>query len=255
MSKLSTKKVYVMIILLAPSESKSQGGDNPKVDFDKFLFAKEQKRRVATFYNDLIKKADVEELKELFGLKKESDIDRYRDLDILNSPTKKAIERYTGVAFSYLDYASLHKDLQKRVDRSVIIFSNIFGPLRADESIPDYRLKQGSKLTGLSIEKLYKENSKELDEYLKDKLVIDLRAGYYEKFYTPKEHYITMKFIKNGKVVSHWAKAYRGLITKELSYHDPKSQKELQSIEFENLKISEIREIGKKREYIYEIVE
>jgi cytoplasmic iron level regulating protein YaaA (DUF328/UPF0246 family) len=144
---------------------------------------------------------------------------------------------------------------QDFIDENVIIFSNLFGPLLAKDPIPYYRLKQGEKLDGFDIAKFYKDNfSKELDEFLEDEFVIDLRAGHYEKFYTIKKPYITCKFLKNGKVVSHWAKAYRGTILKELSKHQPQNEDEFASIEFEDLLIKEIVKKGKKKEYIYEII-
>ena len=85
--------------------------------------------------------------------------------------------------------------------------------------IPDYKLKQGETFDNIKIEKFYNENfSSILDETLKDEDIIDLRAGFYEKFYKIKKPYTTMKFIKDGKVVSHWAKAYRGVILKLFPY-------------------------------------
>ena len=96
---------------------------------------------------------------------------------------------------------------------------NLFGVLKAgDTGLPDYKLKQGETFSNLKIEKFYMDNfSKVLDEYLENEDIIDLRAGFYEKFYKIEKPYTTMKFIKDGKVVSHWAKAYRGIILKLLA--------------------------------------
>lgn len=64
-----------------------------------------------------------------------------------------------------------------------------------------------------------------------------------------------MKFKKNGKVVSHWAKAYRGIILKELAKYQPQTKEEFEKIEFQNLKIIEILTTKLKSEYIFEIFE
>ena len=138
---------------------------------------------------------------------------------------------------------------------NVIIFSNLFGPILAgDSGIPEYKLKQGEALGELKLEKYYKEFfSDAIDEYLKDEEIIDLRAGFYEKFYKINKPYITMKFLKDGKVISHWAKAYRGLILKAIAYHDIQSIDELMMMEVENLSIKEIKKIGLKTEIVYEI--
>ena len=95
--------------------------------------------------------------------------------------------------------------------------------------------------------------SKVLDEYLKDEDIIDLRAGFYEKFYKIEKPYTTMKFIKDGKVVSHWAKAYRGIILKLLAQNNIKTIDELMNMEIQNLKIEEIKKQKQKTEIVYSI--
>ena len=103
-------------------------------------------------------------------------------------------------------------------------------------------MKQGRNLPNIEIDKYYKkEFSKALDEYLRDEIVIDLRAGHYDKFYKPKK-YITMKFIKNNKVVSHWAKAYRGIVLKEMAKNNITTKEELLNLFIPNLYLKEIQE-------------
>jgi cytoplasmic iron level regulating protein YaaA (DUF328/UPF0246 family) len=48
-----------------------------------------------------------------------------------------------------------------------------------------------------------------------------------------------MKFLKDGKSVSHWAKAYRGKVLRTLSQIQPKDEKELLEIHYEGLKFIE----------------
>ena len=63
-----------------------------------------------------------------------------------------------------------------------------------------------------------------------------------------------MKFIKDGKVVSHWAKAYRGIILKLLSMNKIKTIDELMSMQINNLKIEEIKKQNNKTEIVYSII-
>ena len=121
--------------------------------------------------------------------------------------------------------------------------------------IPEYKFKQGSKLPNVSIENYFKKHfTPALDEYLQDD-IIDLRAGFYEKFYTIKAPYLTFKFLKNGKVVSHWAKAYRGIVLRHLARHRFASIRELLASDIPGLHINEIREKRQKTEVVYDIIQ
>lgn len=109
--------------------------------------------------------------------------------------------------------------------------------------IPDYKYKQGAKLPNFALEKFYLDNfSDALDEYL-DEEIIDLRAGYYDKFYkTKNKKVLTFKFLKDGKVVSHWAKHYRGELLKILAQNSVQSFAEFMNLELENLELEEIQD-------------
>ncbi|MCH9813229.1 MAG: YaaA family protein, partial [Epsilonproteobacteria bacterium] len=89
---------------------------------------------------------------------------------------------------------------------------------------------------------------------LDDEFIIDLRAGFYLKFYTLKIPHITLKFYKGDKVVSHWAKAYRGKVVKALAKHQPQNEVAFQKIEFDNLQIREIIKRKQSSEYIFDII-
>ena len=208
-----------MKILFSPSETKIGGGDIKCIDKNSFIFPElfEKRLEILEKYNNYLKNASNNDLEKLFGTKKIEVIEKYKQ-DIFKSPIMKAIQRYEGVAYDYLNYNSLEVSAQKYIDENTLIFSNIFGVIKADDKIPDYKLKQGESFENLKIDKFYSDNfSQTLDNYLLDEDILDLRAGFYEKFYTIKKPYLTMKFIKEGKVVSHFAKAYRGEILKLLA--------------------------------------
>ena len=242
-----------MKILLAPSETKTHGGCE-KFSLEHLLFPELTSTRKALLhqYINILQKNNLEELSKMFGLKKEGDI-AYYNRDIVHEPTMKAIERYTGVAFEHLNYAHLSTTEKSYIDKSVILCSNLFGFIRADDMIPEYRLKQGASVGDLKPEKLYKEQSHLMEAYLKDEDILDLRAGFYDKFYKPTKTYTTLKFIKDGKVVSHWAKAYRGIVLRAMAKANITTLEAFMQLYIENLSIEEIQTKKNRTEIIYTI--
>ena len=243
-----------MKILLAPSETKRAGGWEP-FNLNTLLFETllPQRTKLLHTYINVLQKGDMQILSKMFGLKKESDILHHKK-DIIHEPAMRAIERYTGVAFDYLSYGELDSNAQHYIDEHVILCSNLFGFLRADDLIPEYRLKQGEAVGEIKVEKFYHEHGANLmEEYLKDEEILDLRAGFYNKFYKPAKPYTTLKFIKDGKVVSHWAKAYRGIVLREVAIHKVETIEDFMKIDIKNLIVKEIIEKGIHTEIIYEI--
>jgi cytoplasmic iron level regulating protein YaaA (DUF328/UPF0246 family) len=243
-------------ILFSPSEAKTSTGDLSPIDSTSFIFPELYAKReyVLSTYINFLHNADKKTLEKLFGLKKEKEILSLQKIDLFKEPTLKAIKRYTGVAYEYLQYTTLTQKEQNFLDENLLIFSNLFGPLLAKDTIPYYKLKQGERLGDFAIEKYYAEHfTPALDQFLEDEFIVDLRAGFYLKFYKLKQPYITMKFTKNGKVISHWAKAYRGMVVKALAQHQPQNEKMFSEIVFENLSVIEIQKTKIKTEYIFEI--
>ena len=245
-----------MKILLAPAETKNEGGAYPPFSKESLFLEKkfQVREEIIEKYEKHISSLSLEELSTWFGIKKLDDVKKYSS-SIKDKPTMKAIERYNGVAFDALDYKNLNDKEKAYIDENVILFSNLFGPIKSSDKIPDYKYKQGSKLPNISVEKFYKDNfSLDLDEYIGDE-IIDLRAGFYEKFYAPKNAtVITMKFLKGGKVVSHWAKHYRGMVLNSMAKNDVQSIAQFMNTEIPGLKLLEIQEKKSERLLIMEIV-
>ncbi|MCK5854601.1 MAG: YaaA family protein [Sulfurovaceae bacterium] len=240
-----------MKILLAPSETKTKGGTE-NFNLNTLLFPQLTpiRKEILHKYINILQKNDLTTLSKMFGLKKEADIN-YHNRDIIHELTLKSIERYTGVAFDYLKYRELNQNAQNYIDKNVILCSNLFGFLRADDMIPEYRLKQGEAIEEIKPEKLYKEQSYLMEEYIKDEDILDLRAVFYDKFYKPTKNYTTLKFIKNGKVVSHWAKAYRGIVLREVALAQINSLEDFMNLPIDNLSIDEIQTKKNRTEIIY----
>jgi len=246
-----------MKILLAPSETKRPGGRGA-FDPCRLLFPElcPLRKELARVYRAIIRSDDPDAIHDIFGLKKPSEIARYLAFDPLNAPVMKAVERYTGVAYDHLDYPSLPHSAQRYLEKHLIIFSNLFGPVLAGDLIPDYRLKQGAFLGEIRTEVRYHEAAAALlDDLLKEEELLDLRAGYYDKFYKPSRSVTTLKFLKEGKVVSHWAKAYRGTVLRHLALNAIDSLNAFLALPIPGLILEEIQTKRNKTEVIYRIEE
>ncbi|MCX2683110.1 peroxide stress protein YaaA [Campylobacter sp. MIT 21-1685] len=245
-----------MKILFSPSENKNIIKSGKTLCKENFLFENlfSLRMQVLQEYENFIKTANTQELETLFGLKDEKERQKFTT-KLRKAPTQRAIELYNGISYEYLQFNSLEKMSQDYILQNVLIFSNLFGVVRASDMLPCYKLKQGVKLGNFSIEKFYKNHfSKALDEFLMNEELIDLRAGFYNKFYTPKKHFSSYKFIKNGKTVSHFSKAYRGVLLKTAAHFNITSNKELLSHLPANLRLKTIQNFGLKEEYIIEIL-
>jgi hypothetical protein len=245
-----------MFILFSPSEGKAVGGTTEKSVKNSFLFPElfDQRLAVVRAYSDYVMNAKNEDLIKLFGTKNQKVIDYYRE-DILKRPSMKVIERYQGVAYEYLDYKTLSKGQKNWVEKTTIIFSNLFGPMLAgDRGLPDYKLKQGEKIGALAPENVYKKSfTTALDDLLSDEPYLDLRAGFYNKFYKPISSYTTLKFIKNGKVLSHLSKACRGIVLRQAAIRNIQTMDEFMNIKIENFQVEDVIEDGIHREIVYQI--
>lgn len=247
-----------MKILFAPSERKIAGG-SAKFDMENLLFGKElfaARCQVFDAYCDVLRGGDDDSISKMTGLKRDGWNVLPASHGDLVATAKPAILRYSGVAYDALDFSSLPENAQKYLGKNLLIFSNVFGVVSATDNLPNYKLKQGEKAgtidTALWYEKILKEP---LDVALANESVLDLRAGFYDKFYKPSVEYATFTFLKNGKIVSHFAKHYRGLVLRECALRQAATVDELMNEPFENLRFKEIRKKRNKTIYVFEIEE
>ncbi len=246
-----------MKMLFSPSEAKEKSSSYKGKLQENLCFKDLHQARdeVLEKYNHILTKGSFEQRSKMLGLKKESEINEYAILDAKDLELETALLRYSGVGYKYLDFSSLEdKDKQTALE-NIFIFSNLLGIIKGSDKIPFYKLKQGEKIDGFDTAKFYKKAlASRLDEELKDEFIIDLRAGYYEKFYTPKKPYVSMKFLKNGKTVSHFAKAYRGIAARAICIYKPQNEEEFKQMPIPDLHINQIQIKGKKTTYIYDII-
>lgn len=244
-----------MKILFSPSEAKSALSNGLAINKKSFVFENlyDKRAEILKRYDDFLKIADVNQISKLFGIKNLKDGDELRQ-SVFYKGVVKAVLRYDGVAYRHLAYKTLPEEAKKFIDENTMIFSNLFGPILAKNPLPEYKLKQGEKISGLNIENFYKkEFSDAIDKWLGDDDIIDLRAEFYEKFYNIKRPYTTFKFVKKGKAISHYAKAYRGAVLRLIALKTPKTADEIGKIKIENLRLIDVKKIGPKSEILLEI--
>jgi len=122
--------------------------------------------------------------------------------------------------------------------------------LAGNNGLPEYKLKQGEKVGDMAP----KEFSHALNRLLETEHYLDLHAGFYNKFYKPTSPYTTLKFIKDGKVVSHWEKAYRGIVLREIAKNNITDINTFMHMNIKNISVIEIIEKGIHTEVVYAII-
>lgn len=234
-----------MIILFAPSESKKIGGDTA-FDVKNLSFNSIHRKEFISLYEKHLN-AHID-LQSLLSTTKDHQIhiDQY-----YQKRAMKAIQRYEGVAYDYLNYTSLLPKQQAFIDNYTLIFSNLYGIVKPNDFIPYYKLKQGSKLGDTTMHGYYKKQLEFLNTL--DDEWLNLSANYYEKFFTPKKNHYDIKFLKEGKVVSHWAKAYRGKLLRECAIYEIDSIEKLLNHQCEAIKLIDVQTGTKKSTLLYEV--
>jgi uncharacterized protein len=103
---------------------------------------------------------------------------------VFQAPLAPALDRYAGTVYEGLDAATLTAVGRRRAMESVLIFSGLFGVLRADEAIPAYRLPVAAVLPSVGAltpfwrSALLREPGG-LVGLLGDELIVDLRSTDY----------------------------------------------------------------------------
>lgn len=97
------------------------------------------------------------------------------------SATTPALRRYAGVVYDGLGFDALPPDVQRRAGRSLWVFSGLWGAVRGDEPVPDYRVPAKAVLPGVGVVGTYWRPLLEqaLPSMFGRGLIVDLRSGDY----------------------------------------------------------------------------
>lgn len=106
---------------------------------------------------------------------------------VLDAPTTPALRRYAGTVYAGLDFASLSSGHRRTAERSVLIFSGLFGVVRGGEPVPDYRVPAAATLPGIGTAASYWRPvlREVMPALLARGLVVDLRSADYAAMWRP----------------------------------------------------------------------
>lgn len=202
-------------MLLPPSEGKAFGGNGAPWSEDSGSFAAlaPRRRAVATALADC-GGGD----RKLLGVGGEH-LTRAQSANatLLGAATLPAWQRYTGVVWDHLDPAAL--DAAQR--RRILVVSGLLGLVRADEAIPDYRLKMGANLAPLGKLSTWwrDELSAALNHYAtgrtakRRRVIVDMLPKEHRAAWLPDARVrgVSIEFVDpTGKPGGHFAKAAKG---------------------------------------------
>ncbi len=223
-------------ILLPPSEGKAPGGTDPRAWTDiaddpalnAFPAFDPQRTELMATLQRALDRQPGPALQKIFGVKGAALATAVETNHRLPAgPLLPAIERYTGVMFDHMSYATLADDARRAFDEHVVLFSGLWGLLRSTDWIPDYKLKMDARLPEIGgVARFWKpEISRTLNDLLAGQVVWDLLPGVHGKAWDGKASMAArwqVKFVerveKNGetryRTVSHWSKALKGALVR-----------------------------------------
>ena len=152
----------------------------------------------------------------------------------VRSTTRPAMERYTGVLYTELAWATLPAEARRRGERQVRTVSGLWGIVAPLDPIPPYRLKMSASLPGLG----------RLSTWWRPRLapvVADLVAGRVVWDLLPLEHAAAMDWSlarpaqrlavhfldAEGRRVSHWNKLLKGSLVRWVLTQQPTGPQDL----------------------------
>lgn len=215
-------------ILLPPAEGKQAGGNPFAPDmfdyrtsntFNYFSELNPERRRLIKVLQETIRQGD--HLESIFGVKGDHlEAAVEINLQIYDAPLMAALDRYSpGVMYKAMDFAGLPTGAQRRLLENGIIFSGLFGLLRPDDLIPNYRLRMDATLPEIGKVQAYWRPiiSPVLNRTLEDQFVWNLLPSVHDESWEDAHTYrrmVRVTFFKEQgserKPVTHGVKPLRG---------------------------------------------
>lgn len=258
------------IILLPPSESKNQGGNEEKPyriteNLEKYNYFKNLNSQREFIYDNLretIQHSTLEEVEKIFELKNKKLHEAIENTyDLLNKETMPSIKRYTGVMFKAINYEKFNVKQKENFEKSTIFIDGMFGLLKPQDMIPEYKLKITSKINELNITNFWKnEVQNTLNKEFKNKIIIDILPQSHRKIIDKKkesyncDQYIQISFCdkKNNKIkqAGHNSKQLKGELINYISQFENINRKDLENFTHKSGYFYS-EELSNKEEIIY----
>jgi hypothetical protein len=189
-------------ILMAPAETKQPGGNPFAPDmfdyrtsgtFNYFDELNPERRALIDALQDTLEACDEEELADFFGLEGPELDEAIRvNSEIYDAPLMSALDRYSpSIMYAAMDFANLPTGAQRRLLENGIIFSGLFGLLRPDDLIPNYRLRMDAELPEIgSVAEYWRERHSDLlNDNLEGRFVWDLLSDVQHAAWTDEKTY------------------------------------------------------------------
>ncbi|HVT19989.1 MAG TPA: peroxide stress protein YaaA [Mycobacteriales bacterium] len=177
-----------MLILLPPSEGKAPGGSGPPVDPSALSWPQLERHREQVLRALVtVCRRSPAKARTLLGLSEALDSDRAANAAAPTSPTMPAGHRYTGVLHDALGYPTLPVAARRRANRSVVVFSGLWGAVRPLDPLPAYRIGIGTRLPTIGALPPYWRDAlyDALDAEVAADGALDLRSAGYSQMYKP----------------------------------------------------------------------
>ncbi|MGW7446661.1 peroxide stress protein YaaA [Kitasatospora sp. NPDC054795] len=228
-----------MLVLLPPSEGKAGSGDGGPVALERLSLPGLTAARGAVL-DALVRlcRGDEDTAAEVLGLSPGLRGEIAKNAGLPTAGARPAGEVYTGVLFDNLGLATLDAAAYDRAERSLLVFSGLWGAVRISDRIPSYRCSMGVKLPELgALGAYWRSVTATVLPEVADGLVLDLRSSAYAAAWKPAgevaSRTATVRVLqeRDGKrtVVSHFNKATKGRIVRDLllAGAEPKTPGEL----------------------------
>ncbi len=198
-----------MLIVLPPSETKAPGGDGPALDLGALSFPTLNPVREALI--DDLSSLPVDEALAVLRISGKLRPEAEANQVLRSAPTMPALHRYTGVLFDALSSPTLPAHAWERL----AVGSALFGVVRAGDPIPRYRLSGGTRLPDSPTLRA-RWGSLITGALDSGDFVVDLRSGAYQQLGRVPGA-VTVRVEKDGRVVSHFNKHYKGELARVLA--------------------------------------
>jgi cytoplasmic iron level regulating protein YaaA (DUF328/UPF0246 family) len=218
-----------MLILLPPSEGKAGYGDGPALEPASLTLPGLTATRMRVLGAlEALCAGPVEHARQVLGLSPGQVEAIARNRELRTAATLPAGRLYTGVLYDNLGIGTLDPE---RAERSLLIFSGLWGALRVTDRVPPYRLAMGVRLPPLGPLAAVWRHALGAAPPPSGGLVVDLRSAPYAAAWKPPATRVRVFREHGGRrsVVSHMAKATRGAVARDLLRNaaDPASAAEL----------------------------
>ncbi len=146
---------------------------------------------------------------------------------VLDTATTPALRRYRGIVYEGFAFGSLSAREQRCAASSTLIFSGLWGVVRGDEPVPDYRVPAKADLPGIGIVSTFWRPvlAEVIPTLVRRGLILDLRSGDYAAMWRPDRdvarRVVVVRILSPAPhgghaVISHTSKLAKGRLAAEL---------------------------------------